>query len=140
MISMIRKELKSLRIDRKTLRNFGLLFCVVLSLIAGLSYWKGSSNWPWFIAGSGLFLILGLFLPFLLKPFYKVWMIFAFLLGWVMTRIIVTLTFFLIFAPVGFVFRIMGKDLLNEKIDRNASTYWQRHEPMSDKSQYLKQY
>lgn len=140
MISMIRKELRSLKIDKKTLRNFGLLFFVVLSALAGLSYWKGGSNWPWFIVGSGLFLILGLFLPFLLKPFYKVWMIFAFLLGWVMTRIVVTLTFFLIFTPVGFLLRILGKDLLSEKIDRNASTYWRRHEPVSDKSRYLKQY
>ena len=140
MISMIRKELKSLKIEKKTLRNFGLLFFVVLIAMAGLSYWKGRSNWPWFIGGSGLFLILGLFLPFLLKPFYKVWMTFAFLLGWVMTRIIVTLAFFLIFTPMGFVFRVIGKDLLNEKIDRNAATYWKRHEPISDKSRYLKQY
>ena len=140
MISMIRKELKSLKIDKKTLRNFGLLFFVVLGAMGGLSYWKGGSNWRWFIGGSGLCLILGLFLPFLLKPFYKVWMIFAFLLGWVMTRIIVTLTFFLIFTPVGFVLRILGKDLLNEKIDRSVSTYWLRHEPISDKSRYLKQY
>lgn len=140
MIPMIRKELKSLKIDKKTLRNFGLLFFVVLIAMAGLSYWKGRSNWPWFIGGSGLFLILGLFLPFLLKPFYKVWMIFAFLLGWVMTRIIVSLAFFLIFTPVGFVFRVMGKDLLNEKIERNATTYWKKHEPILDKSRYLKQY
>lgn len=140
MISMIRKELKSLKIGKKTLRNFGLLFFVVSAAMGGLSYWRGSSNWRWFIGGSGLFLILGLFLPFLLKPFYKAWMIFAFLLGWVMTRIIVTLTFFLIFTPVGFVLRILGKDLLNEKIDRSVRTYWLRHEPISDKSRYLKQY
>lgn len=140
MISLIRKELKSLKIDKKTLRNFGLLFFVVLSVMAGLSYWKGSSYWPWLIGGSGLFLIWGLFLPFLLKPFYKVWMTFAFLLGWVMTRIIVTLAFFSILTPMGFVLRIFGRDLLNEKIDRNASTYWQRHDPISDKSRYLKQY
>jgi hypothetical protein len=140
MVSMIKKELKSLKIDKKTLRNFGLLFFVVLSAMAALSYWKGHSNWPWFIGGGGLFLILGLFLPFLLKPFYKVWMVFAFLLGWVMTRVIVTLTFFLVFTPVGFVFRAMGKDLLNEKIDRSANTYWQRRESISDKSRYLKQY
>ncbi len=140
MISMIRKELKSLKIDKKTLRNFGLLFFVVFSAMAGLSYWKGSSNWPWFIGGGGLFLILGLFFPFFLKPFYKVWMTFAFLLGWVMTRIIVTLTFFLIFTPVGIALRILGKDLLNEKIDRNAGTYWIKREPISDNSRYLKQY
>ncbi|MER3445432.1 MAG: hypothetical protein C4291_00735 [Candidatus Dadabacteria bacterium] len=140
MISTIKKELNSLKTDKKTLRNFGLLFFVVLGAMAGLSYWKGSSHWPWFIGGSGLFLILGLFFPSLLKSFYKVWMVFAFLLGWVMTRVILTLTFFLVFTPVGFMLRVLGKDLLNQRIGKNASTYWRRREPIWDKSRYLKQY
>lgn len=140
MISIIKKEIKSLKTDEKTLGNFGLLFFVVLGAMAGVSYWKGSSHWPWFIAGSGLFLILGLFFPYLLKSFYRVWMVFAHLLGWIMTRVIVTLTFFLIFTPVGIILRMLGKDLLNKRIDRSASTYWRKREPISDKSRYLKQY
>lgn len=140
MISIISKEIESLKIDKKALRNFGLLFFVVLSAIAGFSYWKGSSNWPWFIGGSGLFLALGLFLPFILKPFYKVWMALAFLLGLIMTRVILTLAFFLVFTPMGFVLRLLGKDLLDEKIDRSSGTYWKKHEPVPDKSRYLKQY
>lgn len=140
MISMIRKEFKSLKIDKKTLRNFGLTFFIVFGIIAGYVYWKGHSGWPWFVGGSGVFLILGLFLPFILKPFYKVWMMLAFLLGWVMTRVILTLTFFLMFIPMGFVLRMLGKDLLDEKIDKNARTYWRKHEVGSDKSRYLKQY
>jgi hypothetical protein len=140
MISIIRKEIESLRTDKKTLRNFGLLFFVVLSVIGGFSSWKGSSNWPWFMGGSGLFLALGLFLPFILKPFYKAWMALAFLLGLIMTRVILTLSFFLIFTPMGFMLRVLGKDLLDEKIDGSSSTYWHKHEVNSDKSRYLKQY
>jgi hypothetical protein len=140
MISIIRKEIKSLKIDKKTLRNFGLTFFVVLIVMAAYVYWKGHSSWPWFIGVGGIFLTLGLFFPFILKPFYKVWMALAFLLGWIMTRVILTLAFFLIFVPMGFVLRMLGKDLLDQKIDRNASTYWRKHEPVSDKSRYLKQY
>ena len=140
MISIISKEIKSLKIDKKTLRNFGLIFFVALGVIGGYVYWRGHASWPWFIGGSGLFLALGLFLPFLIKPFYKVWMTLAFLLGLIMTRVILTLTFFLMFMPMGLVLRMLGKDLLDEKIDRSASTYWKKHEPMPDKSRYLKQY
>ena len=140
MISAIRTEVSSLKADRKTLRNFGLTFFLVLSVIAGYSYCRGGASWPWFIGGSVVFLALGLFLPFFLKSFYKVWMALAFLLGWIMTRVILTLSFFLVFTPMGFVLRVLGKDLLDEKIDRNTSTYWQKHEPKSDKSRYLRQY
>jgi len=140
MISIIRKEIESLKIDKKALRNFGLIFFVVLGVMGGYFYWKESPNWLWFLGGSGVFLVLGLFLPFFLKPFYKVWMALAFLLGFVMTRLILTLTFFLMFMPMGFVLRMLGKDLLDEKIDKNASTYWRKHEARLDKSRYLKQY
>jgi len=140
MISTVKRELKSLKTDKKTLRNFGILFFVVLSVAGGYVYWKGSSNWSWFMGAGGLFLFLGLFFSFLLKPFYKVWMALAFLLGGIMTRVILSLAFVLAFIPMGFVLRMLGKDLLDERIDRNASTYWRKHEASSDKSRYLKQY
>ena len=87
-----------------------------------------------------MFLGFGLFFPYALKPFYKVWMAFALLLGLIMTRFILTLTFFLIITPMGFVLRKLGKDLLDEKINKDATTYWRKHEPISNKSRYLKQY
>lgn len=140
MISVIRKELKNLKINDKKLRNFGLTFFVVLNVIAGCVYLKGSSSWPWVIAVSGLFLALGLLFPYLLKDFYKLWMGLAFLLGWIVTRVVLTLTFFLIFTPMAFLLRILGKDVLDAKINKNAGTYWRKHEPVSDRSRYLKQY
>jgi hypothetical protein len=140
MISIISKEIESLKIDKKTLRNFGLIFFVALGVMGGDAYWRAHSSWPWFIGGSGLFLALGLFLPFILRPFYKMWMALAFLLGLIMTRVILFITFFLMFTPMGFLLRILGKDLLDLKIDRNVSSYWRKHEPISDKLRYLKQY
>jgi len=140
MISIIANELNSLKIDKKTLRNFGLLFFVVLSAIAGYLYWKGHGLWPWFMGGGGVSLAVALFSPYLLKPFYKVWMALAFSLGFIMTRVLLTLAFFLIFTPLGLVLKILRKDLLHEKIDLNAGTYWRRHEPITDKSRYLKHY
>jgi hypothetical protein len=140
MISIISKEIESLKIDKKTLRNFGFTFFIVLSVMGGYVYWRGHSTWPWFLGGGGVFLIFGLFFPLALKPFYKVWMALAFLLGLIMTRFILTLTFFLIITPMGFVLRMLGKDLLDEKVNKDATTYWRKHEAISDKSRYLKQY
>jgi hypothetical protein len=64
----------------------------------------------------------------------------AFFLGWFMTRIILTVFFFAILTPFALILRISGKDLLNRKIDKNAKTYWIRHEQVVDRNQYKKQF
>lgn len=140
MISTIIGEVNSLKIDSRALRRFGITFFVVLVIIAGYLYWKEHSSWRWFGGGGAVFLALGLFFPYLLKYVYKVWMGLAILLGWIMTRLVVTLTFFLLFVPMGFLLRILGKDILDKKVNKRASTYWCKHETVSDKSRYLKQY
>ena len=32
--------------------------------------------------------------------------------------------FFLVVTPIGFMLRILGKDLLNKKYDKEKETYW----------------
>ena len=34
------------------------------------------------------------------------------------------IVFFLVVTPTGFILRIMGKDLLNKKYDKEKETYW----------------
>jgi hypothetical protein len=62
---------------------------------------------------------------------------FAALLAWVNTRLILGLFFYLVLTPVGVILRLMGKDLLDEKIDRSASSYWiKRDQAITDRSRY----
>ncbi|MFH1539400.1 MAG: SxtJ family membrane protein, partial [bacterium] len=112
MLNDIRNEIGKLKAAPRDLRNFGILFFVVLGLIGGFRGWRGHADWPYFAALSVLFLLAGLIVPAILKPFYRAWMTLAFALGWVMTRVLLTLTFFLIFTPMGILTKIMGKDLL----------------------------
>ena len=57
------------------------------------------------------------------KPLYRGWMKFAHGLGWVNTRIILTLVYYLVFSPLAILFKIIGKDPMNRKIG-SADTYW----------------
>ena len=59
-----------------------------------------------------MFIGLGLVVPVMLKPLYFVWMTFAAILGWVMTRVILSIVFYLIITPIGLVTRIIGEDFL----------------------------
>lgn len=42
---------------------------------------------------------------------------FAHILGWVNTRIILTLVYFLVFTPVALIFKLIGKDPMNRRFE-----------------------
>jgi hypothetical protein len=70
-----------------------------------------------------------LFFPALLKPLQKIWMALAIVMGWISTRIILSLLFFIVLTPIGFIMRLRGKDLLDEKIEKEKTSYWIYREP-----------
>lgn len=115
---------------RKQLKNFGIVVGGILAAIAGLLFWKESVVWvPVGITAAHL-VGFGLFLPKLLYPVYKVWMIFAAGLNWVMTRVILSILFYLVITPMGLFGRLFGKSFLDLKFRENRESYWRyRSEP-----------
>ncbi len=125
---MIKEELKLIKESKKDLRKFGLSVGAVLIIIAVLLFYFDKSSYPYF-GFVGLVLILfGAFFPIALKPLNKVWMIFAIVLGWVMTRVILTILFYFVLTPISFIARISGKKFLELNIDKTAKSYWEKRE------------
>ena len=88
---------------------------------------------------TAVLVLLGAVAPRILRRPYRVWMALAVVLGFVMTRVILTVFFFLVLTPTGLVFRLLGRDSLHRKIDRQAPTYWLPKEyPIADRSRYEK--
>jgi hypothetical protein len=112
----------------KKLRNFGILFAVVGGLVSAWGAWHGNASWIWWSGGGAFFLLAGLAAPAFLKPLYIAWMSFAFVLGWINTRVILGVFFYCVMTPIGLVLRLTGKDLLDEKIDSTAKSYWKKRE------------
>lgn len=110
-------------------RKFGVLFAVVSALLAAYLAWKGHSTWPWPLGTALFFLVTGFFVQPLLRPLYVGWMKFAFVLGWINTRLILGVFFYLLLTPLGIVMRLFGRDALHRKFDRTAATYWVKREP-----------
>lgn len=136
----IHKELDHLEITNKRLRDFVLLFCAVCTLWAGVSFYKGNPHWPWFVGAALVFLTTGLLFPATLRQAYRLWMAFAFTLGWFMTRFILLVAYAVIMTPMGWLMRLSGKDLLDERIEKDALSYWKKHDPVSDHERYKKQF
>ena len=112
-------------LSNKELREFGLLFgAIFVTLFGFLVPWIFNGSfpvWPWYVlAVTGG---LGVLYPPSLKPFYHLWMKFGFVMGWLNTRIILGIVFYLVFMPFGLVIRLLGKDLLMKKLDAKTKSY-----------------
>ncbi len=123
---MIREEIKSIKTTTPEVRKFGLTIGIFLLIIAGFLFWKQRPSFPYFAYVGGGFALLGLIAPILLKPIYKIWMSFAVVMGFIMTRVILTILYFGMFTPMGLAAKLLGKDLLNQRWDKNAATYWEK--------------
>ena len=106
------------------LRKFGIVMALVLSLIGAVMLSSGKTVWPYLFGVAAGYLICGLLLPGLLIPVEWLWMKLAGILGYVMTRLILTVTFYLVITPIGLLRQLFGNDPLNLKIDKKEESYW----------------
>ena len=104
-------------------RNFGIVFFVVFLLIALYPLTYGGEVRIWSLIISIIFLILGLLNSKILAPLNKIWFKFGILLGKIVSPLIMGIIFFLVVTPIGFIMRLLGKDVLNLKYNKNKS-YW----------------
>ncbi|WP_089724798.1 SxtJ family membrane protein [Candidatus Thiosymbion oneisti] len=113
------------RLDREGLRKFGLVTgAIVLVLFGFLLPWifgHGLPRWPWYIAGA--LWVPALLLPDLLKPVYIAWMRFGMVLGWINTRIILGILFYILFTPTGLLLKVLRVDAMRRKLDARMKTY-----------------
>lgn len=120
--------MKKPNLDKHNLKKFGITmgiaFFVITLLI--LSRHKHSPLPPLTI--SVMFFILAFIMPSLLKPVYISWMKLAFILGWINTRLILLIIFYLIFTPFGLAMKLLRIDLLDRKIDKAKESYWKKKE------------
>jgi hypothetical protein len=109
----------------KELRQFALVMTGGLGLIGTVALLKGRPAAPYLLALAGLSLLLGILSPKSLRWPYALWMAFAFILGQIVTTIILTLLFFVVVTPMGLLMRLLGKDLLQKRWKQvEASSYW----------------
>ena len=136
------EEIKNIPNSNKYVRNFGITIGIILFIISGLLMLMhyGKEFYQLIAIIASTFIGLGLILPILLKPIYFLWMMFATILGWIMTRLILSLVFYLIMTPIGLITRLLGEDFLAlKKIDYD--TYWNHRDSDYETNQdYEKQF
>ncbi len=117
-------EIKNIASGKKELRDFGFVVGGVLVAVSMVFWWlERESHRVW--GSVGIVLAgAGLFAPFILKPLQKVWMAFAVVMGWVMTRFILGALYYGVFTVVHGIGWIVGKEFLDMRYKDGSSTYW----------------
>ena len=105
-------------------RNFGLVFFGFFLIISVWPLIHGEELRIWSLFISIIFLLLGLFNSKILTPLNKAWLKLGIFLGNFIAPIIMSIVFFCVVTPTGFVMRLLGKNLLMLKKDKDKNTYW----------------
>ena len=113
---------------KNTNRSFGILFFIVFSIISIWPILSGNELRLWSFIVAIIFLIMGITKSRFLTPLNIAWIKFGELLGVIISPLIMGLVYFLVVLPIGILMRVLGKDLLSLKFNKNIETYWNKKE------------
>ncbi len=145
-VKLLRSLIAEITVNRRVLRQFAWVMTVMLGLVVPLIIiWI--NDWElvraaWIVSIIGLvFLMAGLLVPMWLRPVFIFWMLLALVLGTVVTRIIITIVFYLMITPIGWIRRTFGtRDLMGLRPDARRESYWIDRKDTFQSDQMKKQY
>ena len=112
-------------------RSFGIVFSIAFLLISLYPLINGENLRLWSLIISIVFFVLGIINSNLLKPLNKLWFKFGLLLGKIISPFIMGMIFFVVVTPIAILMRLLRKDLLNLKFNKNNSYWIQKTGPKS---------
>ena len=124
--------------EKSSEKSFGVLLSIVFLIVSIYPLINSEGLRIWALVVSTIFFLLAFVAPKVLVLPNKLWFKFGLLLGSIIAPIVMAMVYFITVLPTGIIMRLLGKDLLKQKLDNNAKSYWiERSEPMgSMKNQY----
>ncbi len=126
---------------RNELRQFAGLCLLIFGALAAWRATRGE------VAVAVVFAVLslgvglvGLLRPAAIRWVYVGWMVVAFPIGWVVSKLIIALMFYGIITPLALWFRMRGRDVLRRGRPGAASSFWRPKAAPGDVGRYFRQY
>jgi hypothetical protein len=129
--------------NRKQLQNFGIIalaasaiICLLLYLLKGIAI-----QWVLTIFAAGFIIFASSMISLrLTRMIYVCLVAVTFPIGLVVSFTLLMAFYFLLFTPLGFIFRLMGRDPLRRKFDPTADSYWLQRNPPENPERYFQQF
>ena len=127
--------MKFSEIELPSNKKFGFFFAIVFALAAAYFYKVTSMAFAsTFSFISVIFMSVAIFKSDFLLPLNKLWMRFGFLLGMIVSPIVLGIIFFGIFTPVALLMRFFGRDELRLKCAKETNHWISRSEPIKSEN------
>ena len=112
-------------IQKESLREFGIIVGLVLPIIIGwlIPILFGHAPRTWTLVIGLPTLILSILYPRVLKFPYKIWIKTGIILGWINSKIILGLVYFVILIPISLIMKFFKYDPLKKKISKEQISY-----------------
>lgn len=125
----------------RILRQFAALSLVIFG---GLAAWRVAAGerdtWFWALVTAAVVIGgVGLIAPRAIRWIFTGWMIVAFPIGWLVSRVVLAVLYFVLFTPIALFFRVIGRDALHRRRSSGAS-YWTAKTSSADVRSYFRQY
>jgi hypothetical protein len=112
-------------------KSFGIVFFIFFLIISLYPLVNQNELRIWALFLSFIFLVLGLMNSKILSPLNTAWFKFGIFLGKIISPIVMGIIFFLVVTPIAFLMRMLKKDLLNLKFNKNSSYWIEKTDPKS---------
>ena len=135
------EEIKNIRNEKSDFRKFGITVGLFLMVVGGFLFWKGKESFEIMLVSGLVLSVLGLTIHVVLKPIYWIWMVLAAVLGWIMTRVILGVLFYVVITPIGVFSRMSQNKFLDLKWHETKDSYWNfRNTKQRNNEDYEKQF
>ena len=112
-------------------KSFGIVFAVFFLLVGLYPLVNNKEILLWPLITALIFFLLAYMAPKVLSVPNKLWFKLGIALGAIVAPVVMALVYFTTVVPIGLVMRLMGRDMLRQKLDKNANSYWiVRDQPM----------
>ena len=110
-------------------RKSTLIVAAIFGFLCGWQWYRGRPVLSEVFGAASAVLLVCAMIPAAAVWFFRRWMALAAVLGYVNTRILLSLFFYVIMTPVGFIMRVTGHDGLQRRgARRGQASYWHRRE------------
>jgi len=129
------------RPDARELRRFAIAMLIGFSLLGLLAAWRanGIGTTSIVLWSIGIFLAVAAFVPGLGRVAYLGVYLPTSIIGYVVSNVMLALMFFVVITPLGIVLRLMGKDLLQERREKDK-TQWKPVKTIKTEDSYYRQF
>ncbi len=111
--------------SKRDYRVFSLVLMIFTIGFGSLAFCKGNMIATYILGGLAAYGLFSLaIVPASIRPVYIAFSYIGLVLGWINTRILLGIIFYLLFTPISLFFKLTGRDALMRKISSAESTYW----------------